>query len=130
MTTDEKDDEVCCESREMRVDGWDAGDGHHTSVVLEKNEHGRWNLVAPEWFSVDVQFCPWCGKGLPKPEKFELGKEEEPKTEKLAEAIKASGILSNTEAVSVAEAMADAATEAEMDALLDSINTAVKGRES
>jgi hypothetical protein len=127
MSTDKESDEVCCDSREMRVEGWDAGDGYHTPVVLEQNEHGRWNLVAPEWFSVDVQFCPWCGKELPKPEPFEIG--EDRIKEAVAEAVEAAKDEKDVVVVVVEKPKidVDSATDAEMDALLDDIEAAAKG---
>ncbi len=129
-----EEDDLCCAERKLNVNGHDDVQGHQQPVLLELNEEkGVWNLVSPEWFSTPINNCPWCGFELPVPEAFELGKEEPSgaaeKLEKLEKAIKASGVLSDTEAVSVAEAMADVATETEMDALLDSIEAVVKGDE-
>jgi len=134
-----EEDDLCCGERKLNANGHDAVQGHQQPVLLELNEEkGVWNLVSPEWFSTPINNCPWCGFELPVPEAFELGKEEPSSAvEKLEKAIKASGVLSDTEAVSVAayeahlDDLVDAweKAETEMDALLDSIEAVVKGGE-
>jgi hypothetical protein len=70
------DDGLCCDSRRMRAEGWDGPGGHHLPLHLQKVE-GTWHLVSPEWFLVDIDFCPWCGTKLVHDPAFVLGESAE-----------------------------------------------------
>lgn len=72
---DEKEG-VCCQLREVAAEGYDSGQGHHEPVKLELFGD-VWNIVQEGWFSTPIKCCPWCGKELPLPKKFELGDEGE-----------------------------------------------------
>jgi len=55
--------------------GFSAAGGQEPHVTLECGEHG-WRLVFPEWCSVAVKHCPWCGEELPF-EPFQLGEDDD-----------------------------------------------------
>jgi hypothetical protein len=52
--------EECCKERKAREAGFDGYDGHNVPVGIVKIK-GRWCLNAQDWYTVDINHCPWCG---------------------------------------------------------------------
>lgn len=72
-----------CEQAIKRKDGWDGIGGHHPPCRIKK-VGGHWHMVVPDWYSVDVDHCPWCGSNL-EHDKFTLKPINEP--EELPQAV-------------------------------------------
>ena len=52
-----------CEIAKERINGWDGEGGHNQPVRIQQIEKS-WHLVCPDWYSVDISHCPFCGAKL------------------------------------------------------------------
>lgn len=87
-----------CEMAQDRMNGWD-GEGGHNQPVRIQQMGNSWHLVCPDWYSVDIVHCPFCGVKLEEPDDNEEAHEPaftsstEELAKRLADMIEAVGTL-------------------------------------